>query len=450
MGTRDAIARLHATLPRRETPETIVELIQDTLPPPLAARLRTPLRERLAGSIRRYFGWSSMPTVFRPPVPAERQLAKARELARLFLGGHLPEGDDPAEVARLVHELNALIGKAPGANSFRNDRLDREARRTRGLVLSRRRYDKLFRLTARLEDRLARLRTEAKYRLLLVGKAGLANDLTVEHFNGHMPSAAFVAYYAARTKLRSEFTIAGQQKPFDDLAAALLAICAEDPATSWFAIAHVFPRADVLARLTDEQKGRLLGSWFDILSETADRLEQAHARTKIDLSTMIVRRGNDSSTWNLFAGAWNRARDHWIALVDALGMNALFDQMLPGKVMRLMAADVAAWHRSTGGAVHPDTKVWADLPKPWEVLRLEKPCGRARIEAACARHGVDAAKNGWSAPRPRTAIAAYAPTPELVHGVSVGSPHTAQMLKRLGWFSGRPLKLHHLDDAEDR
>ncbi len=450
MTSRDAIARLHATLPRRETPETIAELIQGALPLRLASRLRAPLRERLAGSIRRYFGWSSMPTVFRQPVPAGRQLAKARELARLFLGGHLPEGDDPAEVARLVTELNALIGKAPGANSFRNDRLNRQARHTHGLVLSRRRYDKLFRLTVRLEDRLARLRTEeAKYRLLLVGKAGLATDLAVDHFDGHLPSAAFVAYYAARMKLRSEFTVVGQQKPFDDLAAALLAICADDPRTSWFAIAHVFPRADVLAHLTDGQKGRLLGRWFGILSETAERLEQAYTHTKIDLPSMIVRRGNDSTTWNLFAGAWNRARDHWIALVDALGMNALFDEMLPGKVMRLMAADVAAWHRSTGGAVHPDTKVWAELPKPWEVLRLEQPCGRARVEAACARHGVDAAKSGWSAPRPRTAVQVYTPTPELVHGVSVGDPHTAQLLKRLGWFSGRPLKLHHLDDAQE-
>lgn len=41
-----------------------------------------------------------------------------------------------------------------------------------------------------------------------------------------MPTVAFVAYYAARIKLR----------------------------TSWYAIAHVFPRADVLARLTEEQK----------------------------------------------------------------------------------------------------------------------------------------------------------------------------------------------------
>ena len=257
-----------------------------------------------------------------------------------------------------------------------------------------------------------------------------------------------MSYYAARMKLRSEFTIAGQQKPFDDMAAALLHLCEEDPETSWHAIAHVFPRADVLARLTEQHKGELLGRWFAILSELADRLENAWRRTDIDLSTMIVRRGNDSSTWNLFAGAWNRARDHWIALVEALGIDALLDQMLPGKVMRLMAADVAAWHRREGGDVHPDTRIWAELPKPWEVLRLETRSDRAMVEAVCARVGVDPVKSGWSAARPRTAVQAFRPTPELVHGVNVGNPYMANFLKRLGAFSGRPLREDVLRDLE--
>jgi hypothetical protein len=444
----DAIEALHATLAQRETPETVAELIRRALPPELAQRVRAPLHARISTSIRHAFGWSSMPTVFKPPVPLDGRLAKVRELALLFLDGHLPEGDDPAEVERLLAAFSALIGKPVGANSFRDDRLNRAQRAALDLSLSRRRYDKLFRLATRLEDRLATLRAEeAKHRLLLVGKAGLAADLTVARFEGHLPAAGFVAYYAARTKLRSEFTIAGQQKPFDDLAAALLSICAEDAATPWFAVAHVFPRADVLARLSAEQQGLLLGRWFGILSETAERLEDAWRRSSIDLSTMVVRRGNDSTTWNLFAGAWNRARDHWIALIDALGMGALFDRMLPGKVMRLMAADVAAWHRQSGDGPHADTLVWAELPKPWEVLRLEEPCDRARVEAACRRHRIDPAKTGWTAPRPRTAVQDFRPTPELVHGVSIGSPAMAAFLKRIGAFSGRPPKLEGLGGA---
>lgn len=444
-----AISLLHATLAQRDTPETVADLVGRALPPELGRRLQGPIHHRIANSMRRTFGWSSMPTVFRAPVKPTERFAKARELALLFLQARLPEGDDPDELERLLSEFNALISKRSGDASFKEDRLNRLERASRGLQLSRRRYDKLFRLIGRLEKKLAKQRVEeAKHRLLLVAKAGLAPELTAEQFGGSVPTAAFVAYYAARMKLRSEFTIQGQQKPFDDMAAALLGLCEEDPDTSWYAVAHVFPRADVLARLSEQQKGELLGRWFAILSELADRLEGVWRNSHIDLGTMIVRRGNDSSTWNLFAAAWNRARDHWIALIEALGMDAIFDEMLPGKVMRLMAADVAAWHRSAGGGIHPDTLIWCELPKPWDVLRLEATCNRATIEAACALVGVDPVKNGWSAARPRIAVQAFRPTPELVHGVSVGSPYMAAFLRRLGAYSGRPLREHVLRDLQ--
>ena len=391
-----------------------------------------------------------MPTAFKAPAKAAKQINKARQLALLFLEARLPAGDDPDEIERLVEELNGLIGKSAGAASFKEDRLDRPQREARGLALSRRRYDKLFRLTGRLEQKLVKLRVEeAKHRLLLIGKAGLASEISVEQLNGSLPTAGFISYYAARTKLRSEFTISGQQRPFDDLAALLLRLCEEDEAANWFAIAHVFPRADVLARLTDHEKGELLGRWFGILTELAEWLEIAWRRTDIDLDSMVVKKGNDSSTWNLFAGAWNRARDHWIAVVQALQMDDLFETMMPGKVMRLMAADVAAWHRLAGGVIQPDTKVWADLPKPWDVLRLEAHCDRKMIEAACAMAGIDPVKSGWSAARPRATVEAFRPTPELVHGVNVGNPYMAAFLKRVGAFSGRPLREDILRDLQE-
>lgn len=449
MDKGSAIAQLHATLARRDTPEAVAELIGRAFPPKLAKRIEAPIRTRAASSVKRVFGWSSMPTTFKAPADAARQLNKARELALLFLQARLPSGDDPDEIDNLLHELNGLIGRTAGAASFKEDRLDRSQRASRGLRLSRRRYDKLFRLVGRLERKLATLRVEeAKHRLLLVGKAGLAAELRVEQFEGSLPTAAFVAYFAARTKLRSEFTIFGQQRPFDDLAASLLRLCEEDKYASWFAIAHIFPRSDILARLTDYEKGELLGRWFAILTELAERLEAAWRRTDIDLTTMIVRKGNDSTTWNLFAGAWNNARDHWVALVEALQMDALLNSMMPGKVMRLMAADVAVWHRLAGGDIHPDTKVWADLPKPWEVLRLEAHCDRDMIETTCKRAGIDPVKSGWSSARPRTAIETFRATPELVHGVNVGNPYMAAFLKRLGAFSGRPLREDVLRDLQ--
>lgn len=435
------LSRLHATLGQRETPETVAIMVREAMPDltrgSLGRRIQTMLK--LATTTR--FGWSSMSTRFPHPMDAERQIDKARELALLFLDEHLPEGADAAALDVVAAELSRLIGRHAGKGRFDVDRLNREARHQTGLALSRRRYDKLFRLVGRLEDKARRMRRqEENLGLILVGKAALAPRLTVEDLACHLPSAAFVAYLAARMKLRSEFTIAGQQKPFDAFAADLLAICERDPNTSWWAVAHVFPRADVLSRLTDDQKGRLLGQWFDILQITAERLAEAQARTDIDLETLVVKRGNDSSTWNLLAGAFNRARDHWIALVEAMGAEALFDSLMPGKMLRLMAGDVAAWHRSTGSPIHPDTLVWRRLPHPWRVLNGDETCTRADIEAACAAEQIDPVRTGWSTARARTAIAAFRPTPELVHGVAIRNPYLAAYLRQAGAFSGKPLK----------
>jgi hypothetical protein len=120
-----------------------------------------------------------------------------------------------------------------------------------------------------------------------------------------------------------------------------------------------------------------------------------------------------------------------------MGMEAILERQCPGKVLRLMAADVAAWHRVTGGDLDPDTRVWAELPLPWDVLCGEAECSRERVEALCRKHGVDPVKNGWAAPRPGRAVQAFRPTPELVHGVVVASPELATMLRRAGWFSGK-------------
>lgn len=438
---------LYYSLAKRETPEAIAARVCDALG---AAAPSEAKRIARAGT-RQRFGWTSMSNRFRGADRMDRQVSKARELAHAFLKQDLPGVDDIAELDAFVDQFNGLIGKARDQNSFRFARLDRKARADWGLTLSRRRYDKLFRLAARLEDRLVRYKRSLQtHELVLVSKSGLVSDLKLADFEGKPWTASFVAYLSARMKLRSELTIAGQQRAFDSLAAKLLERCQKHERANWFAVAHVFPREDVLARLTDAEKGALLGRSYGVLTRTAQKLREAYEQSGINLETMIVKRGNDSSTWNTFAGAWNRARDFWIALVTAVGMARSFDALLPGKVMRLMAADVAAWHRSTGGDIHPDTKVWRDLPKPWLVLAGRAVCTKDMIDNACARYGVDPIKSGWSAARARTAVADFRPTPELVHGVSVENPYLAHFLRKLGAYSGKELKLdqiHYILDA---
>jgi hypothetical protein len=162
--------------------------------------------------------------------------------------------------------------------------------------------------------------------------------------------------------------------------------------------------------------------------------------------TMIVRRGMDSSTWNAMASAYNAARSAWIGCVAAAGALPLLEPALPGKVMRLMAADLAYWHQSAGGDVDANTVVFARLPLPWEVLEGTARCTAGDVRAACAEAGMDASASGWTAPLPDGEVAEYRPTPELVHGITVADPAWAGLLRRGGAFSGKKIRAGHEGD----
>jgi hypothetical protein len=162
---------------------------------------------------------------------------------------------------------------------------------------------------------------------------------------------------------------------------------------------------------------------------------------------MVVRRGDDSSTWNTVAQAYNAARAGWLACLQSMGALALLDAACPGKVMRLMAADLAWWHQQSGGDLDPNTKVWSSLPLPWEVLSGRVACTRADVEQACADAGLDPADSGWTASPAKHRVVVFEPTPELVHGVTIADPVWASLLRRAGVFSGKRVKPDLAEDA---
>jgi hypothetical protein len=431
---------LFLSLSQRRRPEDVAELTRVQLKGRLSADEAGTLERVARGALsRRLAGYTSMLQDFARPRGLVAQVARARELFATAEALSADACTDPRAVEHFIRTVGAEIRKCFGASDFLHDRLNGDMRVSEGLDISRRRYNRGFRLLRRMEVKLAGLVRELeRLELTQVGKSGLATRITRADFMASESSACFVAYLVARMNLRSEFTIGGQQRPLDAVAAMLLARCVRDPATSWLAVAHVYPQREVLARLTEHDKLALFSTWFALLRQIAARLEETWDRSRFDLRTMIVRRGDDSSTWNATASAWNRARDHFIALVFALGMEDLFDAMWPGKVMRLMAADVAAWHRVAGDGLDPGTRVWADLPRPWEVLTGKVRCSRSDVAVVCLRHGVDPGKSGWTMPRPPGKVAPFRPTPELVHGVTVNSPHLAAVLRWAGWYSGKP------------
>ena len=429
---------LFDSLNKRRRPEDIAQIVREQLRGRLDRKQDALLERAARGSLKqKVFGYTSMLQDFAKPVGMQRQVAKAEQL---FNAPPLrpDQCDDPAAVEAFLRQISPDIRKMFGGNDFKADRLSSKDRRSVGLDLSRRRYNKLFRHLARMERKLHTLIRELKkLELTKIGKSALASRLTWETFSANTDAACFIAYFAARCNLRSEFTVDGQQRPYDEIADMLFARCKEKVDTNWWAIAHVLPSQEVLSRLSDEQKGTLLGEWFTILQDISVLLEETWERSQINRETMIVHRGNDSSTWNNTASAWNKARDNWIALVQAMGMSDMLDTLCFGKVLRLMAADVVAWHYQVGGKLDPNTAVWNELPLPWEVLSGKNQCPRILVEELCRKYGVDPVKSGWTAAKSFSTVTAFRPTPELVHGVTVTNPFLATLLRREGYFSGK-------------
>ncbi|MEU3461070.1 hypothetical protein ABZ721_14065 [Streptomyces sp. NPDC006733] len=442
--TEPLLRELHASLALRKRPEDIAGLIQDLYAAQgtdLDTATGTALAKAAEHSLRNvWHGYTSMREDFARPVGAQRQLARA---AVLFADvPALPDsaGDDPARIEAVIRRAGESIGRAYGQIDFGMDRLDRAERTAAGVGdISKRQYNKRFRLLRRMEGKLARILHEQRRReVTMTGKGALAHALPYDVFAADPDTAAFIAYVTARGYMRSVFTNGKQRQVYDEIAEALLRrLRAYPERTCWYAVAHVHPTAEVLAEVSDENLTRLLVRWNGFLRQVADQLEDAWNRHPLERNTMIVRRGDDSSTWNQAAQAWNAARAHWFALLTELGQEKILDRICPGKVPRLMAADVAYWHRMSGGGLHPDTSVWAELPLPWEVLRGQEQCPRSLVEAVCARHRVDPVAGAWTAPRPVAEAVAFRRTPELVHGVPVADPLMAGALRSAGIFSGK-------------
>ncbi len=435
---------LHSTLALRKRPEDVAQLILDlhaAQGTPLDTTAEKALTKAAAHALRNiWHGYTSMREEFARPVGAARQLGRAADLFTTLPDLPADAGDDPARIEAAIRLAGEEIGRAYGENDFGLDRLNRAERTEAGLgELSKRRYNKRFRMLRRMEAKLARLLHEQQRReVTLTGKGAFAHTLPYDLFAADPDTAAFIAYITARGHMRSIFTNGSQRRPYDEVADALFQrLLAEPDRTNWYAVAHVHPTSEVLSRVSDEDLTRLLLRWNRFLRQVADLLEETWKRAPLERGTMIVRPGNDSSTWNQAAQAWNTARAHWFALLVELGEESLLDTVCPGKVPRLMAADVAYWHRKSGGGLHPDTLVWSELPLPWEVLRGEEPCPRSLVAEVCARYRVDPVAGAWTAPRPTAEAVRFRRTPELVHGVAVADPLMASALRSAGYFSGK-------------
>ncbi|MFD2556539.1 hypothetical protein [Sphingobacterium tabacisoli] len=450
------IEQLYQTLSERRRPEDVAQIVIELTADGLTTEERLLLEKAAKGSLaRNVFGYTSMLQVFAEAKGAGKQITKAIEIFKLDDNGK-SDYNNQKDIADFINFVSPMIHKTVGKNDFKTDRLNKSQRKESGLDLSKRNYNKKWRLLTRIEKKLLKfIREGKKNEFQKIAKHGLAHTITFEDFSSDLNTACFIAYYNSRCNLRSVFTNQSQERPFDEISDILLKRCTGEESnfldvlrkdktvkpnsTNWWAISHIYTGQLVLSNLTDEQKGTLLGKWTTVLQDIAELLDEVWTASNINRETMVVRRGNDSTTWNNTAGAWNKARDNWMNLIYSLGLDYILEEICFGKVLRLMAADVVAWHFSTGGKLDPNTEVWNKIPLPWEVFQNKAQCNKELVVQYCEQAGIDPEKSGWIAPRVH-GVAEFKPTPELVHGVTVANPFLATVLKRHRYYSGKNAK----------
>jgi len=440
----NAIEALFEAIQRRPRPEDVAQIISEIKEFELNRDDARTLDQAAKNSLKRNaYGYSSMASDFARVVGADKMVAKVSLTCKIPDPPSAIECRDVGKVEAFMERVAESIKANPAFTDFLKDRLNREQRKAQGLNVKKRHYNKAFRAIRRLRDKIERMiRNGKKYEASRIAKSAGATKLTLDDLSKDLPTACFVAYLSARMNVRSTFTNTSQERAFDNVSNMLYRVARKSGTVNWWAIALVHPEPEVLEHLTDEEKGKLLGIWTETLHMLAGLLKETYDHNNFDLTNMIVRRGNDSSTWNSAAGAWNKAREHWFKLLFDLKMEDLLEHYCPGKVLRLMAADVVGWHSwgkgSLDDSLHPDTKVWRDLPRPWRVFEGQETCPMTLVETACQLHSVP--KGGWAGPTPPKRAVAYRPTPELVQGVTVTSPFLAKVLKDAGWFKGKPVK----------
>lgn len=429
----DPMGRLHKTLDRRPPPEVVCKLILDA-----CGQQFTPAQRRVLERASSPAAWtySSMSEDFDRPVAA---VHKVRTLMALF-GKQLSD----ESVMRMASDPWMLLGQlqflAPflgwmGGDFTAAPPLNRQQRAAMGIDMSRRRYRRLVRQMRQTQQHAQGLQQQVLLRQLrLVASSGMAYSITVEEMRADPAAAAFVAYWSAQRRARRDD---GGPNPYDVVAELLLGRCEfAGDRTDWWMIARAFPHRDVLARIGDQRRGELMAQWMQFMRLAADLLKQVLAQARpvgFDEARMVQVAGMDSWTWNLLAFCYNQARAGWIACLDAAGSLRLLNAVCPGKAMRVVTADPVTFRVAR---VDPQIAVWTALPKPWEVLGGVS-CTARTVELVCRQHGVDPRGTGWTAPQPDGEVALWVPTPELVHGIEIGDPLWAGVLRSAGTFAGQ-------------
>ncbi len=153
---------LYKSLNERRRPEDIAEIIRKLIGSDLNAHERQIL-ERAAryALVRKSIAYTSMPEHFRVIVGAQKQVNTANTLFHFQPMAELDycKTDD---INPLLQQIEATLFKKVGHNDFVQDRLNKNERDHRQLQLSKRQYNKKWRLAKRIEKSNRRFKKNCK------------------------------------------------------------------------------------------------------------------------------------------------------------------------------------------------------------------------------------------------------------------------------------------------
>lgn len=290
--------------------------------------------------------------------------------------------------------------------------------------------DKVNRIEQTLQLRHAQM--QAKSRLAYKIDADVLDDVTL----------SYVAYVAARANRRSLFMLGGQSKAFDTVSGKLKEMLPETAA--WDQVAYVTPVTEVFAKLSDAKLGELAIEFHGLMVESAVALGKMWPSLPARMrEEMVMVKGVDSGSWNAYAGAFNTMRSAWVSVMLKAGLGDVFAVYLPGKAPRLMASDLVWWARERGQELHEDTRLFAKLPKPWEVVEGSMVDGGTVLTLQGILDAIEelkvpaALESGWVGPRAKKDLEISAAEPASVHGVVVANASLAHVLRKAKVFSGK-------------
>lgn len=373
-------------------------------------------------------------TLSLPSAPNTSRRASSERLSFRTIYGE--EALTPEKRHRPVPPRSVRHGHA----DFRQ-RLTATERRAELPGVSKKLYKAAVRSVLHLEERVATLldvrRMESNVQF---AKARLAPSIPRQGFEASPYTAAFVAYYTARLGARTLFSAAGQDRPMDDVAEHLLQQAL--PEGNFATLSKVITHRAIVRRLSGDEVIELERLYLDRIDTAAYDLARLFDHSR-DRREMIVRRGDDSSTWNAASRAFNQARTGLLNLAPFVqevrgAVGPVFGiDYLPGKAPALIAADVANYLYE--GELHADLQVWDQLPLPWQALPGgSATCTVEDVQHVCASLGIDADTTGWTMPYRQDRIETARPAQDLVHGIAVhADPALVEELRKAGLFAGK-------------